>query len=144
MKNSGLNRKLKIIKNFKPCPVDDGDEMYANGIFVFNITKMTAYILSNDLASELVLVKDFSRGSSKFKEDYVETVDVTKPVIVAEISPGRYNVIDGNHRMEKARRLIIEKMPAYKLSPEHHVLFLTTEQGYLAYVEYWNGKLKEL
>ena len=27
---------------------------------------------------------------------------------------------------------------------EQHLRFLTTEQGYRAYIEYWNGKLKEL
>lgn len=138
-----MNRKLRT-KKFTPCPVDDGDELYPNGIFVFNITKMAQYIEDNGIPCEEVTVRDFSRGSSKWKEDYVETVDVTKPVIVAEISPGRYNVIDGNHRMEKARRMGLEKIPAYKISPEQHMQFLTTEQGYLAYVEYWNDKLKAL
>lgn len=143
-KGSGLNRKLKIKKHFTPCPIDDEDEMYPNGIFVFNITKMTEYIQRNSIPCEGVLVKDFSRGSSKFNENHLATVDVTKPVIVAEISPGRFNVIDGNHRMERARRLGMEKVPAYRITPEQHLQFLTTEQGYLAYIEYWNGKLKEL
>jgi len=137
-----LNRKLKINKNFQPCPVDDGDEMYPNGIFVFNITKMAEYILIQNITCEEVLVRDFSAGSSKWKEDHLATVDVAKPVIVAEISPGRYNVIDGNHRMEKARRLGLEKIMAYKLCPEQHLQFLTTEKGYQAYIEYWNSKLK--
>lgn len=143
MKRVGLNRKLKISKNFKPCTIDDGDELYPNGIFVFNITKMAEFTQNQNITCEEVLVKDFSRGSSKWNESHLETVDVAKPVIVAEISPERYNVIDGNHRMEKARRLGLEKVPAYKLSQEQHMQFLTTEKGYLAYIEYWNGKLKE-
>jgi hypothetical protein len=139
----GLNRKLKINKKFKPCPIDDGDELYPNGIFVFNITKMAEFIQKNpNITTEEVAVRDFSLGSSKFKESHLATVDANNPVIVAEISPGRYNVIDGNHRMEKARRLNIEKLQAYKLSPEQHLQFLTTEQGYRAYIEYWNDKLK--
>jgi hypothetical protein len=138
-----LNRKLKIMKNFEPCTIDDGDELYSNGTFVFNITKMAEFIQNQNFACEEVTVSDYSRGSSKWKEDHVEMVDVAKPVIVAEISPGRYNVIDGNHRMEKARRLGLEKIQAYKLSPEQHLQFLTTEKGYRAYVEYWNDKLKE-
>ena len=142
MKGVGLKKKLKINKDFKPCPIDDGDELFPNGIFVFNITKMAEFIQNQNITCEAVLVRDYSRGSSKFKEDYVEAVDVAKPVIVAEISPGRYNVIDGNHRMEKARRLGIEKIPAYKLRPEQHLQFLTTKKGYLAYIEYWNDKLK--
>lgn len=137
-----MNKTLKKLR-FLPCPVADGDELYPNGIFVLNITKMADYIQSNNFICEEVLVRDFSRGSSKFKEEHLNTVDVTKPIIVAEISPGRYNVIDGNHRMEKARRQGIEKVLAYKISPEHHIQFLTTEQGYLTYVDYWNSKLKE-
>lgn len=138
-----MTRKLRK-KKFTPCPVDDEDEMYPNGIFIFNITKMTEHIQYNNIPYEEVLVKEFSRGFSKFKEDHLATVDVTRPIIVAEISPGRYNVIDGNHRMEQARRMGIETLPTYKISPEQHMQFLTTEQGYLAYIEYWNSKLKEL
>lgn len=139
-----MKKKLKINKHFMPCPIDDEDEMYPNGIFVFNITKMAEYIRNNNITCEEVLVNEFSRGSSKFKESHLATVDVTRPIIVAEISPGRYNVIDGNHRMEQARRMGIENLPAYKISPDQHLQFLTTEQGYLAYIEYWNSKLKEL
>lgn len=143
MKGFELTRKLKI-NNFTPCPIDDGDELYPNGIFVFNITKMADYVQNNpdSITYEDVLVRDFSSGSSRCNESHLATVDVSKPVIVAEISPGRFNLIDGNHRMEKARRLGRERIPAYKLSPEQHLHFLTTEKGYLAYIEYWNSKLK--
>jgi hypothetical protein len=37
----------------------------------------------------------------------------------------------------------METIMAYKLGPEQHLQFLTTSQGYSAYVEYWNGKLKD-
>ena len=67
---------------------------------------MAEYIQNkpNSNSCEEVRVKDFSEGSSQINESHLATVDVSKPVIVAEISPGRFNVIDGNHRMEKARR----------------------------------------
>jgi len=139
-----LIRKLKIDSRFTPCSVEDDDELFPNGIFVFNITKMTEYITSHEIPCEEVQVKDFSRGASKFNEEHLTAVDITRPVIVAEISPGRYNVIDGNHRMEKARRLGMETIMAYKLGPEQHLQFLTTSQGYSAYVEYWNGKLRDV
>jgi len=140
---SGVSRKLKIDGRFTPCSVEDGDELFPNGIFVFNITKMTEYIMRSRIPCEYVQVKDFSRGASKFKEEHLAAVDITRPIIVAEISPGRYNVIDGNHRIEKARRLGMETIMAYKLGPEQHLQFLTTSQDYSAYVEYWNGKLKD-
>jgi len=138
-----MDRKLKFSKRFTPCPVDDGDELYPNGIFVFNITKMAQFIEEQGIQPEEVMVRDFSRGSSKWKEDHMQSVDVTRPVIVAEIAPGRYSVIDGNHRMEKARRLGLDSLQAYRISPDQHIRFLTTEQGYKSYVEYWNGKLKQ-
>jgi hypothetical protein len=139
----GLSRKLKFDSRFTPCPVEDGDELFPNGIFVFNITKMTECIMHSQIPCEEVQVNDFSRGASKFKEEHLSAVDITRPIIVAEISPGRYNVIDGNHRIEKARRLGMETIRAYRLGPEQHLQFLTTGQGYSAYVEYWNGKLKD-
>jgi hypothetical protein len=58
------------------------------------------------------------------------------------MSPGKYNLIDGNHRMEKARRSGIENIMAYKLGVKQHIPFLTTQKADIAYVEYWNGKLK--
>ena len=62
-----LTRKLKIDSRFTPCSIEDGDELFPNGIFVFNITKMTEYITNHEIPCEEVQVKDFSRGASKFK-----------------------------------------------------------------------------
>lgn len=138
-----MKKKLKVDSHFTPCPTDEGDELYPNGIFIFNITKMTEYILNSNIKCEEVPVVEFNDCSSNLNEAHLATVDVSIPVIIAEISPGRYNVIDGNHRMEKARRSGIEKIRAYKLSPEHHLQFLTTERAYLAFIEYWNDKLKK-
>lgn len=140
------SKKMKVDRSFVPCPVDDEDELFPNGIFVFNITKMVDIIqhYPASIACEEVLVKDFSSGFSTFNEDHLATVDVSRPVLVAEISPGRFNVIDGNHRMEKARRLGIEKIMAYKLYAGQHMQFLTTEKGYFAYIEYWNDKQKQM
>ena len=72
----------------------------------------------------------------------MDSVEISRPVILAEISPGRYNLIDGNHRMEKARRMGMESLPAYKLNAEQHIRFLISRKAYVAYVEYWNGKLE--
>jgi len=72
----------------------------------------------------------------------VDSTDISTPVILAEISPGRYNLIDGNHRMEKARRMGVKNLVAYKLNVEQHIPFLTSKKAYLAYIEYWNSKLR--
>lgn len=70
------------------------------------------------------------------------STDISKPVILAEISPGQYNLIDGHHRMEKALRLGVARIPSYRLNAEQHSKFLTTEKGYIDFVNYWNDKLK--
>jgi hypothetical protein len=107
---------------------------------------MNEYIQKNpdSIPFEEVAVSDFFAGFSSINEPHVDSVWVSKPVILAEMSPGRYNLIDGNHRMEKARRLGIINLKAYKLNVEQHLRFLTNKQAYVAYVEYWNSKLKEI
>jgi hypothetical protein len=52
--------KLKIDNAFTPCPVADGDELFPNGIFEFNITKMVEYIQNDpDIVTEEVGVNNF-------------------------------------------------------------------------------------
>ena len=136
--------KLKLNKKFTPCPVDDEDELFPNGIFEFNITKMFSFIEKNPdkFVLEHVSVTEFNQSFSNLNESHIDSVDICRPVIFAEIAPGKFNLIDGNHRMEKARRLGANTMSAFKITVEQHINFLTTEKAYLAYVEYWNSKLK--
>ncbi len=135
---------LKVYSDFTPCLVATGDEVFLNGIFEFNITRMLEYIKKNPevFTLEEVVVSDFYRGFSSINEPHMDSVEISHPVILAEISPGQYNLIDGNHRMEKARRMGIKNVLAYRLNVEQHVRFLTSKKAYLAYIEYWNSKLK--
>ncbi len=137
-------RFLTIDKNFKPAPMDNGDELYPNGIFVFNITRMIEYLKEHQdqITPEIIHVKESRNVFLKPNEDHINTTDITIPIILAEISPGRYNVIDGNHRLEKAYRSNVEKILSYKLSPELHMPFLTSVRAYHAYIDFWNTKLK--
>jgi hypothetical protein len=137
-------KMLRVDNNFSPCPIDAGDELFPNGIFVFNITKLLEYIQKNpdSIALEEVAVSDFFESFSSIDETHIDLVNISRPVIVAEISPGLYNLIDGNHRMEIARRMGIKSLPAYILNVDQHILFLTSTKAYVAYVEYWNSKVK--
>ncbi|MBS3908125.1 MAG: ParB N-terminal domain-containing protein [Actinobacteria bacterium] len=139
-----MAKMLKVDNNFTPCPVDTGDELFPNGIFEFNITKMRQYIQKhpNDITLEESAVSDFFEGFSSINESHMDSVEISRPVIMAEISPGQYNLIDGNHRMEKARRMGIKSMLAYRLNVEQHMRFLTSKKAYTTYIEYWNSKLK--
>ena len=136
---------ISIDKNFAPASMDDGDELYPNGIFVFNITKMTEYLRrhKDEISTERIEVKACRDGLSDQDESHIDKTDITAPIILAEIRPGGYNVIDGNHRLEKAYRMGVEYITAYRLKPEQHMPFLTTLKAYHAYVEYWNSKINQ-
>ncbi len=134
--------KLKADDSFTPCPINKGDELFPNGIFVFNITKMLEYLKINSHEVDLVEVEvhDFPKSFSSIDESHVDSVDISRPVILAEIAPGYYSLIDGNHRMEKARRVGEKSILAYNLNVKQHLPFLTEKKAYLSYIEYWNGK----
>ena len=105
---------LKRDKNFQSCLVESGDEHYANGIFEFNIARLLAFIdtCAERFPIERVLVDDFpAYGSSHLNEGTVCNADLSRPILFAEIAPGRFNVIDGNHRLARARRESVQMVP---------------------------------
>ncbi len=67
-------KKLKINKSFKPCITENDDEIYQNGIFKFNISKLIEYIKNNSDEFELieVMVDDFPKTFSSVNEQYAE------------------------------------------------------------------------
>lgn len=139
-----MGKTFKVDNDFTACPTV-GDEIYPNGIFEFNITKILQYIHENQhtVVLEEVAVDDFPKAFSSINESHMDSVELTAPVILAEIAPGRFNLIDGHHRMEKARRKGVKRIFAYKLNVEQHMQFLTDKKAYVAYIEYWNSKLKK-
>jgi hypothetical protein len=100
------NRKLRYIENYIPASASDNDEVFPNGIFHFNITRILYNISTLRLKADTELIdvakwfKTHIRGSDN--EEHLPSVDVSKPVLQAEIRPGMFNIIDGKHRMEKA------------------------------------------
>ena len=138
-----MPQRLKYNKKFIPCPVSDEDEIFRNGIFEFNISKMISYLEAKSCSVPIteIDIGDFYKEFSSINESHVDSVNLEQPVIIAEISPGRYNLIDGNHRAEKARRSGKSKLPGYKMEVTQHINFLTSKSYYEDYVEYWNGKI---
>ena len=137
---------MEVDDNFIPCPVDYGDEMYPNGIFEFNITKLADFIKNNSdsIILEKVNVTSASSNFSSINESHIDSVDITKPIIMAEISPGQYNIIDGHHRLEKAYRMKKKSILAYKIKAEQHIKFLTRKKSYEIYIGYWNEKFNDI
>ena len=86
-------QKLKVENDFTPCLAVVGDELFPNGIFVFNITKMIEYIENNHdcITLQEVSVNDFFESFSTVNESHIDSVDISRPVIEAEIAPGHYN-----------------------------------------------------
>lgn len=123
-----MQHYLKLDKKFKPCPSIEGDELFHNGIFVFNISRMLGYIEENQdlFTPELVAVKDIYSRSTNIYEEHLCSVDVSKPLILAEISPTQFNLIDGHHRAEKAVRQNIDTIKAYRLKVHQHIQFLNS------------------
>ena len=140
--------KLKFRKKFQPCSVEEGEEMYPNGIFEFNITRLLAFIKVHpeQFPVELVPLEEIPcyGDSSRLNPETVSTADLSRPIVLAEISPGLYNVIDGNHRLGKARQDGVRTIAAYRVRCPQHVPFLTSITSYEKYVEYWNSKVKTL
>jgi hypothetical protein len=139
--------KLKLARAFEPCPIEDDDEVFRNGIFEFNITRLTAFIETHAdrFPTEAVAVASTpDYGDARLDQTTLAAADLSRPVLFAEIAPSRFNLIDGNHRMARARRDGVPSVPAYRIRCPHHVAFLTSTMGYQKYVEYWNGKIKEM
>lgn len=145
---NGGHKVFKINKRFKPCPVEDDDELFPNGIFEFNVTKMLLFINENPHLFPLTQarVAEYSALNTNLDDAYIasEAVDVDRPMILVEIAPDRYNLIDGHHRLEKARKRGMEFVPAFRVAPEQHMAFLITCAGYTAYIDYWNQKVKNI
>ena len=138
-------RLFKLRNKFVPMETYPGDEIFPNGIFEFNISKMTDYIkeFGEEISIDSINVSQFRcKSFSDIDENHVDSVDISIPIILAEISPNSFNVIDGHHRLEKAYRNGVDEIMAYKLTPEQFIPFLTTLKGYKAFIEYWNSKLK--
>jgi hypothetical protein len=144
---TGFPAKLKRDNSFQPCPAESGDEHYQNGIFEFNITRLLAFIdtSAERFPIELVPVDEFPNfGGSHLDEETLRTADLSRPILLAEISPGLYNVIDGHHRLARARCDSVQTIPSRRIRCPDHVFFLTSAWAYEKYVEYWNSKLEDL
>jgi len=77
-------KKINASKNFKPCEIEDNDEYFPNGIFVFNITKMISYIEENKNAIQLENINFEDNHDKEFsseEEDYINSTNLNRPVI---------------------------------------------------------------
>jgi len=149
-------RLLSTERKDTPVLPRAGDEIFCNGVFYFNITALLDWLRQNP---QPVVYTPVDMWASSFpkEECYVDAADITRPIVIAEIAPDYwdfvpdipekdwitrgYVCIDGQHRIEKAKRLGIKTLPAVVIRMEQHIPFLY--EGYDRYADYWNGKLKD-
>ena len=148
-------RCLPVERLAAPSFPSAGDEVYPNGVFCFHITGLLKWLNANPQPIISVPVRAFSEMHAV--DDFIDKADVSQPIVLAEIAPDNrdfipeipeeswqvrgYVCIDGNHRLEKARNMGLETLPAVVLRMEQHLPFMY--RGYAQYVEYWNGKLQD-
>ena len=145
---SGPTVKLALLPRdpqFQPCTTEPGDELCPNGIFEFNISRLIAFISAHPerfptKIVELSEIPDYG-SSDRLDDAAVQTADLSRPVLLAEIAPARFSLIDGHHRVAKARRMMATTITAFRVRCPDHVSFLTSANAYETYVEYWNSKL---
>lgn len=135
---------LVIDRNYLPIESLENEELYRHGIFEWNISRIIKYIERNshEILHSVIDV-DKVLPSASINPDHVDTVDLSIPVIQAEINPGTFIVIDGHHRLAKARKNHVPYVNSYKLTVSQHIPFFTSIKSYTAFVEYWNSKVHD-
>ncbi len=56
--------------------------------------------------------------------EYAMTTDTNKPCIIVELNENIEKMIDGNHRLFKAKQLNLTNIPCYLLPLEYHQKFI--------------------
>lgn len=144
-------RTLKLIKNYIPkVQKSEEIEIYPNGIFKFFISKILEDINNGDFEPKMQRInienwrKSHYKDTDSLDENHLKIVDTKKPIIQAEIRIGKFEIIDGNHRLEKAFRDGKKTINSYKIYGEELVPYFYDKQGYECFVNYWNSKLEDL
>jgi len=54
---------------------------------------------------------DHCHGLGHLEEEHIQIADLNRPLIFIELAPDSFNLIDGHHHLEKARRQGIKELP---------------------------------
>ena len=151
MKKTKHPRTLKLIKNYTPKVQESEEiEIYPNGIFRFFISKILEDIKNGDFKPKMERIniekwrKLHVKNTDFLVENHLKIANTRKPIIQAEIRIGKFEIIDGNHRFEKAFRDGKKTINSYKIYGEELVPYFYNQKGYECFVNYWNSKLEDL
>ena len=56
--------------------------------------------------------------------EYAMTTDLSQPLVLVQLCAGKDKLIDGNHRLYKAKLLGVKTLSAYYLTPEQHQKYI--------------------
>jgi hypothetical protein len=151
MKKAQHPRTLKPIQNYTPKVQESEEiEIYPNGVFKFFISKILEDIESGVFKPEMERIniekwrKSHLQNTDSLDENHLKIANTKKPIIQAEIRIGKFEIIDGNHRFEKAFRGGKKTINSYKIYGEELIPYFYDKKGYECFVGYWNSKLEDL
>ena len=139
-------KTINIDKNYIPYNSKRGDEIFSVNYFKINITGILEHIKNGSLMPIEERIDVSKWMSSHFRngtlhESHLLNVDLSKPVIQAEVRPEHFELIDGNHRIIKALRQGVKYIDSYKLSNSQLIPFFCDRLTYERFVELWNEEL---
>lgn len=138
---------------------DDREEWYPNGIFNYNVSRLIKDLDADDNKKDSktpwlnTVVKinvsvdeaiEHCHGLGYLEEEHIKIADLERPLIFIELAPDSYNLIDGHHRLEKARRKGIQELPSWMVHAHAAIRYLGSELEYSRYVGYWNSKVEDI
>lgn len=127
----------------------NSEEWYSCGIFRYDVMTMKTLCRNggnNRIICKNVSVKELSEqlySDMDLKEIYIDKADLSEPVILGEIAPDNYHLMDGYHRLAKAMRQKVETLPAYFVKSDVAAQLILDDDAYKKYIIYWNTKVME-
>lgn len=94
-------------------------------LVLWDINKIVAAVESSNIPVKYIDVKELSDANA-FNGDieYAMTTDTNKPCIIVVFNGKGQKLIDGNHRLCKAKITKQETIPCYILPEEYHIKFI--------------------
>lgn len=151
-------KEMVYSPNYYSFSTDDREEWFPNGIFHFNVSRMIRDLgqvddsqderptfLSN-VKTEVITVEDVAErfvDAEVLQAEHIQQAELSRPLIFAEVAPDSFNLIDGHHRIAKAKAAKKATLPAFFIPADEAFRYLSSEDEYAKFVYYWNTKVED-
>ena len=139
---------------------EDREEWFPNGIFHYNVSRLIRDLDANETGKGTEApwmntaiktsipveeyIDHYSFGLGNMEEEHIQAADLGRPLIFVELAPDCFNLIDGHHRLEKARRQGVSELSTWMVDAHAGVRYLESEDEYCRFVGYWNTKIEDI